>query len=593
MATSINTYSSWDYDTILQNLILFMRTQDEFKDLDFEGSGIRALLRVMAYNAMQYAFQNNMAFNELDFSSAQIRENVSSQASGVLGYLPSSKKAARLEVQVIVTPNDLGTAPSSLTMKKDVRFFANKDGIVLMFSPSDEYTVNLENGVYTFNVVLLQGVWNYTSHIVQTQYGLESYEIPETNIDIDTLNVIVKTSPNVLTYESYSKFDDIFDIGINSNIYFIKENRKGLYEIEFGDGHIAKKLDYGNVVLMEYLITDGEIGNDVFSVTPASGVSGYYNVQVLNVNNTKSYNGSEKEDIFSIKKLAPYVSASSGRAVIDTDFVALTKKLFPEAKDVIAWGGEKEVIPRYGYMFVSVIPTHSELLSSSQKTDLEGMLTKRCVGSITPIIKDPEYIYLNVTTTVKYNPKEVLLTTQSMKNKVINFVKAYSQNKLELFGGEFIHSDLITYINNIDKSIKGNITEIVYEKRFTPVLNVGNRIVLYFGKSLDTGNVKIDGFSVSDSDFIGYTYYIVDSSGVLKLYKTNGVNTVLMNSNIGSVDYTNGVVELINFRPNHITNGSYCTAIAFSQTNDSSLMPFRNTILKINKINVNLQEKVI
>ena len=49
-----------DFDNIKSNLKTFMRNQDEFTDYDFEGSGINALLDVLAYNTHYLAMNVNM-----------------------------------------------------------------------------------------------------------------------------------------------------------------------------------------------------------------------------------------------------------------------------------------------------------------------------------------------------------------------------------------------------------------------------------------------------------------------------------------------------------------------------------------------------
>ena len=42
--------SGLDFDTVKTNLKTFLRNQDQFLDYAFEGSGISALLDVLAYN---------------------------------------------------------------------------------------------------------------------------------------------------------------------------------------------------------------------------------------------------------------------------------------------------------------------------------------------------------------------------------------------------------------------------------------------------------------------------------------------------------------------------------------------------------------
>ena len=63
-----------DFDDIKGNLKTFMRNQSEFTDYDFEGSGMSALLDVLAYNTHYLAMNMNMVANEafLDLSLIHI-----------------------------------------------------------------------------------------------------------------------------------------------------------------------------------------------------------------------------------------------------------------------------------------------------------------------------------------------------------------------------------------------------------------------------------------------------------------------------------------------------------------------------------------
>ncbi len=56
--------TEFDFDEVKDNLKLFMRNQTEFKDYDFEGSGLSALLDVLAYNTHYLGFNANMLANE-------------------------------------------------------------------------------------------------------------------------------------------------------------------------------------------------------------------------------------------------------------------------------------------------------------------------------------------------------------------------------------------------------------------------------------------------------------------------------------------------------------------------------------------------
>lgn len=581
------TYVSNDFNDILDSLTLFMKNQDEFKDMNFDGSGIKQLLRVLAYNSQQQAYQNNFVFNELQLDSAQLRPNLTSIASR-LGYMPASMKAAKINVDINVVPSDVGTAPVSLLLSRDTQFYATKDGQTFILSPDMEYTANISGGSYAFKgVTLLQGIWVINGYLVQSQYGNDSYVIPNNGVDTSTLEVSVRASETSSTPTIYNQFTTAYDLGAGANLYFLRENRDGLYEFKFGDNQFATKLDYGNVVTIRYLVTKGDIGNNLTDIKPASSIGGNYNITLTN-NDNRTYGGADQEDIESIRTLAPLAFAASGNAVTSGDYVALTKQLFSEAYDVIAWGGEDNIPARYGYVFVSVIPKSSESLSVDQKNSLADILKQYNVGSVTPLIVDPVYTYVNLNTTVKYRPSSLIISTTALQNKVSDYCRLYSRDKMERFGGILEMSNLSEFINNIDASIKGNISLVSYEKRFSPNLNSYQSYDVYFNHKISPGTVNITGFKISDVDQSGWYYSIVDVDGNLVLKKTkNGIDKVMV-PNIGTVNYDVGTISLVSFRPSELTDLYVTVQCSLNSLEDQSITSNRNSIIKFNNINVGL-----
>lgn len=582
-------YTSLDSQDVRASLVLFMKNQDEFKDFDFDGAAITEQLRLLAYNTQQQAFQNNFVYNELQLDSAQLRNNVASLASR-LGYIPSSPRAARMQVNVTVTPNDVTTAPTSLVMSRDTAFYATSDGSAFTFCPDMEYTANLVNGVYTFSgVTILQGTWTINAFTVQTANAFESYVIPNTNIDTSTLEVYVRTSDSSGDQNLFTQFTTAYDLGENNALFYLRENRNGFYEFKFGDGRFSKRLAYGNVITIRYVVTQGSAGNSLSNVVPSTSIGGFYNVQLTNVD-AKTYGGDDEEGIESIRTLAPLMFSASDNAVTDGDYVALTKKLFSETGDAISWGGEVNDPPRYGYTFISVKPKNSATLTDLQKAALVTILSKYNIGSITPIIADPDYFFLNVATTIKYNPKLLTITTNALQSKVADYCATYSKQKMEVFNGQFDSSKFSTFLNSIDPSITGNFTQITYEKRFVPTLNFAGSYVLKFNHSLQPGTILINNFRVADGNSTTTSTYAItdDSNGTLLLKKTDGNVVTLFNGNIGTVDYVNGIISLVLFRPNSIV-GNFASANASPAIGDSSVVALKNTILGIDAVNVLLK----
>lgn len=584
---------SYDFNDIMDSAIRFMRTQDEWKDFDFTGSGIRELMRVLAYFSQQQAFQNNFMFSEANILSAQIPNNVYSFASSVLGYLPKGKRAARIIVPYInVHPDDDQHVLRKIIMDKDVRFYASKDGVTYQFSPSEVYEAELNaDGYYRFeNVELLQGIWHLSTYVVQSAYSVERFEIDEDNIDIDTLNtVMVKPSPTTDEYEVYRKFEDAYDLGSESKTFFVKKNRRGKYELEFGDDRLSKRLEYGNIVVAEYLVTEGAGGNRIYRISPSSSIGGYYNIEVGEAEGG-SFGGDEPESIETTKIYAPLVFESQGAAVNSSSYEAIVKATFPNISDVVSWGGEDNDPVKYGYAFISAKPEDREFLSEDEKRRLIEILDERNVGSITPVYTDPTYIYINSDVEVRYNPNKTVLEPITLKIKIEDYIKKFSINQLERFRAKLDYSELNQYINSIDDSIQGNLLDVTLQRLIVPEVERSYAYSVNFSTELEPGTIRADGFRIVDENQFENAYTIEDDGrGVLYIWRTapSGLRTRVRRS--GTVDYVTGIVQISDFTPSYVFNIEGNIPIYAKPSVLGFYEAKRNNILILNNINVDLK----
>ena len=79
-----------DFLEIRQSLKQHFKKYDEYKDYNFEGSGLSSIMDVLAYNTHVNGLIANMAINESFLSSSQLRSSAVSHAE-TLGYTPKSK----------------------------------------------------------------------------------------------------------------------------------------------------------------------------------------------------------------------------------------------------------------------------------------------------------------------------------------------------------------------------------------------------------------------------------------------------------------------------------------------------------------------
>jgi hypothetical protein len=194
-----------------------------------------------------------------------------------------------------------------------------------------------------------------------------------------------------------------------------------------------------------------------------------------------------------------------------------------------------------------------------------------------------------VDTKIKYKPTALNIPAGALEIKVQDYCNIFSKEKLEKFGGSLDMFELSSFINNIDASIRSNSTNVSYVKRFVPTLNVYGSYIFDFAHSIQEGSVKVTNFKIADTNSSGYTYSIVDEAGVLSVIKTNGSETIKLIDSVGRVDYDNGIVSIDSFKPNQLTDIYAKVSCSSKLLDDQSMVGVRNSILKIDHVQVTLQ----
>ena len=148
-----------DFDTIKSNLKNFLKSQNEFTDYDFDGSGLSVLLDILAYNTHYNAYYLNMIANESFLDTALLRNSVVSHAKK-FGYVPRSSTASRATINFTV--NSLNSNPGTLTLPKGYTFLSNLiDNKVYNFVTLEETTVTKIGTNFVFsNLDIYEGTLN-------------------------------------------------------------------------------------------------------------------------------------------------------------------------------------------------------------------------------------------------------------------------------------------------------------------------------------------------------------------------------------------------------------------------------------------------
>ena len=590
MASNKLVVSDLDFDNIKSNLKTFLQDQPEFSDYNFEGSGFSVLLDILAYNTHYLGFNANMLVNEVYLDSADIRKNIVSLAK-MLGYTPSSVKAPAANISIVVN-NATG---SSLTMDKGTTFTSTVDGTTYQFVTNQVSTITPLDGVYRFtDIIIYEGTLVTYRYTVDSSDVDQKFIIPSVNADTSTLKVTVQNSSVDTTSSVYSLATGVRSLDNTSKVYFLQETDTGKFEIYFGDGVLGRKLSDGNIVILEYVVTNKEESNGASAFTLSSTIDGFSNVSITT--NSVAQGGSEAESKESIRFNAPLQYTAQDRAVTSTDYETLVRSLYPNALSISAWGGEEDETPVYGVVKISIKAASGSTLTNQTKTEIVNSLRQYNIASVRPVIVDPETISVILNSTVRYDSKLTTKTAATIKSDVISSLTNYNTNILQRFDGIFRYSKVTGLIDDADASIVSNITTVRVRKSFTPSFNTSTRYDIYFRNAFynpHTGHNAAMGGILSSSGFIidGNTNEMFlddDGSGNIRRYYFDGGVRVYANNTQGTVNYTTGQVTLNSLNITSVSNirGSASTVIEITVVpNSNDIVPVRNTIVEIDIAN--------
>tara|TARA_Y100000310_G_scaffold144074_1_gene143390 strand:+ start:559 stop:2463 length:1905 start_codon:yes stop_codon:yes gene_type:complete len=594
--------TEFDFDEVKDNLKIFLKSQTEFTDYDFEGSGMNILLDVLAYNTHYLGFNANMLANEMFLDSSSLRSSITSHAK-TLGYVPTSARASKAIVDVT-----LNTTASSLTMSAGTVFSATIDDVSYQFSTIADVTKsNTGNSIPFTNTDIYEGTFVTTRYTVDSSDIDQRFLLTDNRADTSTLLVKVQTSSSDSTTTTYTEATDITQVTDSSDVYFLQEVEAGLFEVYFGDGVIGTALSDDNIVILTYVVSNKAKANGATIFTNAETISGVSDVSVATV--AASTAGAEPESLQSIKYNAPLSYASQGRCVTAEDYKVYAKRYFPNTKSVQVFGGEGGSYdtslgvvstPEYGKVFISIESTTGNNLTDTEKSSLITDLAPFTVASITPVVVDPQTTKLILGVTFKFNSSMTTETATSLESKVSTTLTNYNTDTLAQFEGAFRHSKVTSLIDDTHTSITSNITNITLSHDLSPTLNSSTSYSIQLnnkfynphdGHNAASGGILAStGFKVSgDADNV--QYFDDDGSGnIRRYYLVSGVRQY-QDSTAGTITYSTGeiVISSINITSIENVDEAASSVIRLTVTPDSSdIIPVRNQILEIDFVNTSI-----
>jgi hypothetical protein len=176
------------------------------------------------------------------------------------------------------------------------------------------------------------------------------------------------------------------------------------------------------------------------------------------------------------------------------------------------------------------------------------------------LLADPDYFYLEVTTTVQYDSAVTTKSKNEIRGLIENEIQTFSDDNLNLFDSDFRFSRFVRTIDDADDSIISNDTSIMLTKRllpqpneyFTTTIDFNNAIHNHHDGATDDASVLEQGvvyssyFTYIAPDGTQYPLSYIKENGIGDLIIVSLINNTLLilNNNIGTVDYDTGITTI-------------------------------------------------
>ena len=538
--TDISPVTNLDFLATKEDLKTFLKSQERFKDFDYEGSNMNVLLDVLAYNTFYNSYYYNMAISEMFLDSATQRNSVISHAKE-LNYLPTSRRSAIAKVNVVVTYEDYdsnyftipaGTAFTGRCGNKTYTFLTDK-------AHSAERDPNNSSRYIVNNVDVYEG-----RTITET---LTNVNTELSNGNIDTRSLVVTVNGSEYTYKS-----DVFGLTSTDKIFFLQPENDGKYSVQFGRDKFGVEPIITDAISATYRVSSGASANGVTSLS----LGAFAGASAIDVTVTaQSSGGRDAEDIASIKAFAPKAVQVQERAITTRDYETLLRSRFPNIQAISVYGGDEVDPPQFGKVIISVDVVGGEGVADYEIANFKRYLRDKTPLTIETVFVSAKYLFVDTTVNVSYDPNLTSKSASQIRAEVQQAVIDYQNANLNDFKKTYRQSNLAASIDRLETSIMSS--DIVAKPIIEYIPDLGISASPSF--SFETQLVKPYPYD-EDNGFIGFkpavssTKFTVDNTRVSARDDGNG-NIMLVISgaggdnvfkpSVGTIDYTTGIVRLI------------------------------------------------
>ena len=156
-----------------------------------------------------------------------------------------------------------------------------------------------ENLGINVDIKIYEGTFISTRYTVDSSDADQRFVLTSNSADTTTLTVKVQNSSSDTTVTTYTEATDITQVGTDSNVYFMQEVERGLFEVYFGDGVVGTALSDDNIVILTYVVSNRGDANGAAIFTNSGAIAGITDVSVTT--DATATGGADPETLKSIK----------------------------------------------------------------------------------------------------------------------------------------------------------------------------------------------------------------------------------------------------------------------------------------------------
>ena len=539
MSNSQIDLATTNFDDIETSLRDWLKTRPEWASYDFSvpGSAGALLIDICAGIAYKQNVQSNFALGERFLTTSRLRNNVLRRAKE-LNYTSHSPISSVATLRIKFTPD---SPIDFVVIPAGTRFQANGNDSTYTFTTLSTNTA-LKEDDYTVDIEVVQGEYlSYEWTVAQNQ---KYFVIPNPNVDISRLKVYVKATSSDAYWTEYERNVNIVENNPDSTKYYVEEIDNQYFRIYFGDDYMSKSVVQGNLVRIEYLVTDGAATNNILSFQLLDYLDYDPTIEVIE----PAHGGQDIEEIESIKRYAPLGFYSQNRAVTAEDYEYLVKYNFPQISSITAWGGEENTPPLFGRVCISALTGGNYVLSETLKEEISSLFDgNKIIGSKRISWFDPVITQILTNMRIFYNPSFTTETPSTLRVLVQEALGEYEQ-RINKFRSTFNYTDFLSFVKGLDRSFIDLVCNISLNYSYVPII------------TRDFQDININLYtSLVPNSLISTKYYnennlLVflkdDGTGSINEYTMAETNEIMTKSAIGSIDYSTGSIDINDLKIN-------------------------------------------